>query len=180
MCSRLTLSKSNCGCCFSVTQPCPVLCDPVDCSTPSFPVLYYLLEFVQTHVHWISDAIQPSHPLLPPPPLAPSLSRNQCLFQSVGSSHQVAKVLELQPQPQSLQWIFRTDFLWDWLVWSFCSPRDSQGSSPTPQFKSINYSVLSLLYGLTLTSIHDYWKNHSFDYMDLCWQSNVSAFQYVV
>ena len=70
MCSRLTLSKSNCGCCFSVTQPCPVLCDPVDCSTPSFPVLYYLLEFVQTHVHWISDVIQPFHTLLPPSPPA--------------------------------------------------------------------------------------------------------------
>ena len=55
-------------------------------------------------------------------------------------------------------------------------PRDSQESSPTPQFKSNNFSVLSLLYSPTLTSIHDYWKNHSFDYMDLCWQSNVSAF----
>ena len=61
-----------------------------------------------------------------------------------------------------LQWIFRTDFLWDWLVWSPCSPRDSQESSPV-QYKSISSSVLSFLYGLTLTSIHDYWKNNSFD-----------------
>ena len=67
-----------------------------------------------------------------------------------------------------------------WLVWSPCCPRDSQVSSPTPQFKSINYSALSSLYGPTLTSIHDYWKNHSFDYMELCWQSNVSAFSYAV
>ena len=63
-----------------------------------------------------------------------------------------------------------------WTGWICCSPRDSQESSPTPQFKSINYSVLSFLYSPTLTSIHDYWKNHSLDYTDLCWQSNVSAF----
>ena len=76
--------------------------------------------------------------------------------------HQVVKVVELQLQHQSFQWIFRVDFLQDWLVWSSCSPRDSQESSPAPQFKSINSSVLSLLYGPTLISIHDYWKNHSF------------------
>ena len=63
-------------------------------------------------------------------------------------------------QHKSFQWIFRVDFLSDWLVWLPCSPRNSQESSPTPQFKSINSSVLSLLYGSTLTSIHDYWKNH--------------------
>ena len=63
-----------------------------------------------------------------------------------------------------------------WTVRSLCSPRDSQESSPTPQFKSINFSVLSFLHSPTLTSIHDHWKNHSFDQMDLCWQSNVSAF----
>ena len=64
----------------------------------------------------------------------------------------------------------------NWLVWSPCSPKDSQESSKAPQFKSINSSVLSLLYGPTLTSIHDYWKNHSFYYMDLCQQSNISTF----
>ena len=64
----------------------------------------------------------------------------------------------------------------NWLVWSPCNPRDSQESSPTPQFKSINSSVLSFLYGPTLTSICDYWEDHSFDYTELCWQSNVSAF----
>ena len=61
-------------------------------------------------------------------------------------------------------------------VWSSCRPRDSQESSPTPQFKSIDSSMLSLLCGPTLTSVHSYWKNHSFDYMDPCWQSNVSVF----
>ena len=63
----------------------------------------------------------------------------------------------------------------DWLVWSPCSPRDSQESSPTPQFKSINSSALILLYGPTLTSVLGYWENHSLDFTDLCWQSDVSA-----
>ena len=71
-------------------------------------------------------------------------------FQWVSSSHKVAKVLEFQLQHQSFQWIFRTDFLYDGLVWSPCSPRDSQESSPTPQFKSINSSALNFLYGPTM------------------------------
>ena len=66
------------------------------------------------------------------------------------------------------------------LVGSPCSPRDSQESSPAPQFKSINSSALSFLHSPTLTSIHDHWKNHSFDYTDLRWQSSVSAFQYAI
>ena len=98
-----------------------------------------------------------------PSPPAFYLSQHQGLYQWVGSLHQVARELELYPQHQSFQWIFRVHFLYDWLVWSPCCPRDSQESSPTPQFKSINSLVLSTLYGSTLTSIHDYWKNHSFD-----------------
>ena len=84
------------------------LCDPMNCSTQDFPVLY-LPEFAQTHVHWVSDAIQPAHPLLPPFPPALNHSQHQGLFQRVGSSYQVAKVLQLQHQ--SFQWIFRADFL---------------------------------------------------------------------
>ena len=152
----------QCCCCCSLAKSCPTLCDPVDCSRPGFPVLHYLPEFAQTHVHWVSDAIQPSHPLSPSS-LALSLSQHQGLFQWVSFSHQVARVLELQLQHQSFQWIFRTEFLYSWLVWSPCSPRDSQESSPTLQFKSINSSVLSFLYCPTLTSIHDHWKKHSFD-----------------
>ena len=72
-----------------------------------------------------------------------------------------------QLQHQSFQWIFRIDFLKDGLVWSPCSPRDSQESSPAPHFESINSLVLSLLYGPALTSIHDYWKNHTFDYLNI-------------
>ena len=152
------------------------LCDPMNYSTLGFPVFHYLLEFAQTHIHWVSDAIQPSH-LLPPPSLpAFNLSQNLGLFQWVSPSQQVAKLLELQLQHQPFQWIFRVDFLSEWLVWSPCSPRDSQEFSPAPQFKSTNSSALSLLYGPNLISIHDHWKNHSFDYTDLCWQSDVSAF----
>ena len=73
--------------CFSVTKSCPTPCDPMDCSPPGFPVLHYLLELAQTHVHWVGDAIQPSHPLLPPSPLALNLSQHQALFQWVNCSH---------------------------------------------------------------------------------------------
>ena len=97
-------------CCCSVAKLCLTLSDPMDCSTPGFPVLHYLPEFAQTHVHWVSDAIQPSHPLSSPSP-AFNLSQHQGLFQWVSFSHQVAKGLELQLQHQSFQWIFRTDFL---------------------------------------------------------------------
>ena len=121
------------------------------CSMPGFPVFHHLLEFAQMHVHWVSDAIQLSHPLAPPPPLAFSLSQHQGLFQWVGSSHQVAKLLEFQLQHQPFQWIFRVDFLYDWLLCSPCHPRDSLESSPAPQFESINSSVLSLLYVCTWT-----------------------------
>ena len=96
--------------------------------------LLCLPEFAQIHVHWVHDAIQPSHPLSPPSP-AFYLSQHQGLLQWVGSSNQVADVLELQHQ--SFQWIFRTNFLDDGLVGSPCTPRDSQESSQTPQFKSI-------------------------------------------
>ena len=104
----------------------------------------------------ISSSVDPSPPAL-------NLSQHWGLFKWVSSLHQVAKVLEFQLQHQSFQWIFRTDFLQNGLVGSPCSPRDSQESSPTTQFKSINSSVLSFLYSPTLTSIHDYWKNHSLD-----------------
>ena len=87
------------------------LCGPMDCSTPGFPVLHCLLGFTLIHVYWVSDAIHPSHPLSSPSPPSFNLSQHQGLFQWVSSSHQVAKVLELGPQHQSLQWIFRTHFL---------------------------------------------------------------------
>ena len=85
------------------------------------------------------------------------------LFQGVSFLHQVAKVLKFQLQHQSFPWIFWTDFLWDGLGGSPCYPGDSEESPPTPQFKSINSSAFSFLYSSTLTSINDYWKNHSFN-----------------
>ena len=121
----------------------------MNCSTPGLSVHHQLLESTQTHVHWVGDAIQPSHPLPSPSPPTFNLSQNQGLFKWDPSSHQGAKVLEFQLQHQSFQWIFRTDLL---------AVQGTQEYSPTPQFKSINSLSLSFLYSPTLTSIHDYWK----------------------
>ena len=106
----------------SVDQSCPTLCGSMNCSTPGLPVYHQLLEFTQIHVHRVSDAIQPSHPLSSPSPPAPNPSQHQSLLQWVNSLHEVAKVLEFQLQHQSFQWIFRTGFLQDGLVGSPCSP----------------------------------------------------------
>ena len=121
----------------------------MDFSTPGFAVLHHLPELAQTHVHWFGDAIQPSHPPLSPSPPAFNVSQLR-VFSSESA-------LCIRWPSSSRWWSFSSsispsneysgiDFLWDWLVWSFCSPRDSQGSSPTPQFKSINSSVLSFLH----------------------------------
>ena len=119
--------------------------------------LHYLPEFGQTHVHWVSDVIKPSHPLLPPSPFVFNCFQNQSLFQWADSSHQVAKVL-LELQHQFFQWIFRVDFLYEWLAWSPFCPMDSQKSSPAPQFESINSLALTFLYDPTPTSVHGSWK----------------------
>ena len=95
----------------SVAQLCLTLCDPMDCRMPGLLVHHQLLEFTQTHVHWVGDAIQLFHPLSSPSPPAFYLSQHQGLFKWVSSSHQVAKILELQLQHQSFQWTPRTDFL---------------------------------------------------------------------
>ena len=114
----------------------------MDCSTPGFPTIHHLLELAHTLVHWVGDAIQPSHPLSSASPPTFNLSQHQGLFQWVSSLHQV---LEFQLQHQSFQWIFRTDFLLDWLVGSPCSPRDSQEFSNITiqkhQFFSIQLSL---------------------------------------
>ena len=152
------------------------LCDLMDCSTLGFSVHHQLPEFAQTHVHQVGDAIQPSNPLSSPSP-PPSIFPNIRVFSNEST-------LRIR-WPKHWSFSFSVSpsneysgliFLQDGLVGSPCNSRDSQESSPTPQFKSINSSVLSFLHSPTLTSIHDYWKNHSLDQMDLCWQSNVSAF----
>ena len=103
-------------CVFSVSPLCIIksymtLCDPLDCSTPDSPALHYLPEFAQIHVHWVDDVAWPSHSLPFPSPYAIDLSQHQDLFQRVDSSHQMAKVLELELQHQSFQWLVRVDFL---------------------------------------------------------------------
>ena len=146
----------------SVTQSCPTLCDPMDWNMPGFPVItnyQSLLKLMSVKLVMPSNHLilsSSSHPTI-------NLSQHQGPFQWVGSLPQVGQVLEFQLQQQSFQWIFRTDLLENGLVGSPCSPRDSQKSSPTPQFKSINSSGLSFLYSSTLTSIHDDSENHSLD-----------------
>ena len=109
--SQCTVLNCQCISGGEVTQSCPTLCDPMDCSMPGFPVHHQLPELTQTQVHRIDDAIQPSHPLSSPSLPAFSLSQHQGLFKWVSSLHQVAKVLQFQLQHQSFQRIFRTDFL---------------------------------------------------------------------
>ena len=118
MCWALTLTQALVECSYtqkvlfsSVTQSCPILCDPMNRSTPDLPVHYQLPEITQTQVHRVGDVIQPYHPLSSPSPPAPNPSQHQGLFQRVSSSHEVAKVLEFQLQHQSFQWTPRTDLL---------------------------------------------------------------------
>ena len=146
----------------SVTQSGLTLCDPVDCNIPGLPIPHQLPEFTQTQVHWVGDTIQPSHPLLSPSLLAFHLSSIR-----VFSNESALRIR----WPKD--WIFSFNISPSnehpglsplvWTGWISLLPKDSQESSPTPQFKSINSSAFRFLYSPTLTSIHDYWKNHSFD-----------------
>ena len=129
----------------------------------------------QTHVHWVGEAIQPSHPLSFPSPPAFNLSQHQGLFQRAIFSHQVPKYwsfrFSINP---SNDYSGLISFRIDWL--DLLAVQGTLKISPTPHFKSIRSLVLSFLCSPALTSIHDYWKKHSFDYTNLCRQSNVSAF----
>ena len=162
-------------CCYSVSQSWISLCDAMDCSTPGLPVLHQLPEFTQIHVQWVGDAIQPSHLLSSPSPPALNLSQLQGIFQWVSSSHQVAKVLKLSfsisPSNEHTGLIS--------LGWTDWTSLQSEGLSrvfPNTTVQKHWFFVVKPFYGPPLISIHDYWKNHSFDYMKLFWQSNVSAF----
>ena len=141
----------------SVTQLCPTLCDPMGCSTPGFPVHHQLLEPAQTHVHGVGDAIQLSHPLSSPCPPAFNLSQHQSLL-CIRWPKYWSFSFSISP---SNEYSGLISFRVDWL--DLLAVQGTLKSSPTPQFKSINSSMLSLLCGSTLTSIHDYWKKHSFD-----------------
>ena len=141
------------ACCCLVTKSCPTLCDPMNCSTPGFPVLHHLLELAQTRVHWVRDTIQPSHPLSshsPPalhPPQDQSFFPMSWLFASCGQSIGASASTSVLPRLIS----FRVD-------WSPCILGDSQESSLEPRFESISSSALSFLDSPALTSVHDYWK----------------------
>ena len=145
----------------SVAQSCPTLCGPMNCSTPGLPVHHQLPEFTQAHVHQVSDHSAISSSVVPfsscpqSLPVSGSFPMSQLFTwggQSIGVSASPS-VLPMNTQDWSL----------GGLVGSPCSPRDSQESFPTPQFKSINSLALSFLHSPTLTSIHDHWKNHSLD-----------------
>ena len=146
----------------SVTQSCPSLCDPMNPSTPGFPVHHQLPEFTQTHVHRVGDANQPSHlcrPLLLLPPIPPSIR----VFSNESSLHMRwpkywSFSFSVSP---SNEYPGLISFRMDWL--DLLAVQGTHESSPTPQFKSINSSTLSFLHSPTLTSIHDHWKNHSLD-----------------
>ena len=161
----------------SVAQLCPTLCYPMNCSMPGLPVHHQLPEFTQTCVHGVSDAIQPSHPLSSPSPPTFSLSHPASgsfpmsqFFASGGQS--IGASASTSVLPLNIQdW-----FPLGWTGWiSLQSKGPSRVTSNTTVQKH-HSSALSFLYNPTLTSIHDYWKNHSFDYMYFCRQSNVSTF----
>ena len=152
-----------CCWCFSVTKLCPTLCDPIDYGTPGLPVPHHLLEFAQVHVNLIGEAIQPSH-LLSPLLLLPSFFPSIRVFSSELSLHirwpkHWSFSFSISPSNEYLGLI---SFRMDWL--DLLAVQGTVKSLPQHySSKAINSLALSFLYSPTLTSIHDYWKNHSFD-----------------
>ena len=148
----------------SIAQLCPTVCDPTNRSMPGLPVHHHLPEFTQTHVHRVRDAIQHlilCRPLLLLPPNPPSIrvfsnESSLCMRWPKYWSFSFS-IIPSKEIPGLIS------FRMDWLDLLAVQGTHSQKSSPTPQFKSINSSVLSLLHSPTLTSIHDHWKNHSLD-----------------
>ena len=160
----------------SVTQSCLTLCKPMDCSTPGFPVHHQIPEHTQTHVHWVSDTIQPSHPLLSPPPPVFNLSQHQGLFKSVSSSHQVAKVLEFQVSISPFnEYSGLISLRINWFdllaVQGTLKSLLQHHSSKASILQRSVFFMVQLSHASMTTG-----KNHSFDYRDLCQQSNVFAF----
>ena len=148
----------------------------MDCSTPGFPVHYQLPELAETHVHRVSDAIQPSHPLSSPSPPDFSLSQHQGLFQGISSLHQVAKLLEFSASVSVLPMNTQDWFPLGWTGWISLQSKGLSRvfSNTTVQKHQFFGTQLSLW---SNSHIHTWlWQNHSFDQMDLCWQSNVSTF----
>ena len=148
----------------SVAQSCPTLCDPMDFSKPGFPVHHQKLsELAQTHVHWVTDAIQPSHPLLSPSPPTFNLSQHQGLFKWVSSSHQVAKVLEFQLRHQSFPMKIQDWFPLGRSGWISLQSKELSRVFSNTTFQKHQFFSAQFLYGLALTYIHDQWKKHNLD-----------------
>ena len=147
-------------------------------STSGFPVHHQLPELAQTHAHQVSDAIYLilCCPLLLLPSILPSIRvfSNESVFHIRWTKYWSSS---FSTSPSN-EYTGLISFRIDWFDLLAVQGTLKSLSSPTPKFKSINSSALSFLYGPTLTSIHDHWKNHSLDYTNLCWQSNVSAFEY--
>ena len=147
----------------SVTESCLTACNPMNCSMPGLPVHRQLPEFTQTHIHRVSDAIQPSHPLLSPllllpiPPSIRDFSNESTLHMMWPKNWSFSFSIIPSKEHPGL-----TSFRMDWLD-LLAVHETLKESSPTPQFKSINSSALGFLHSPTLTSIHDHWKNHSLD-----------------
>ena len=161
--------------CCSMAKSCPILCDPTDCSTLGFTVLHYLPEFAEIPVHWIDDAIQPSHPLSPSSLPALNLSQHQGLFQQVSSSHQVAKVLELQLHHQSSKdnselISFRIDLL---TVQGTLKRLLQHHNSKASILQHSTFFMVQLLHPYMTTGKTIALTIH----MDLCQQSDVFAFK---
>ena len=144
-----------------VAHSCPALCDPMDCSTPGFSVYHQLPELAQTPVHRVDDVIQQFHPLSSPSPPTFNLSQCQGLSNESVLHKKWPKYWSFSISPSN-EYSGFISFRVDWFD-LLAVQGHSQEPSPTPQFKSINSSALSFLYSPTLTSIHDYWKNYSFD-----------------
>ena len=158
-----TISLDSMFCCCLVTPSCLTLCDPMDCGTPRFPILHHLPELTQIHVHRVSDAIQPSHPLSSPSPPAFSLSQHQGLFQWVSSSHQVAKSIGASGSASVLPVNIQDWFPWGWTGLISLQSKGLSKVFSSTQFRIISSLVLSLLYGPALISVQDCWKNQTFD-----------------
>ena len=161
----LQSSQDPYGCsvpCSSVAQSCLTLCDPMNCSTPGLPVHHQLLEFTQTHVHRVSDAIQPSHPLSSPSPPIPNPSPHQSLSNKSTLCMRWPKYwsfsFSISP---SKEYPGLISFRMDWL--DLLAVQGTLKNLLQRQFQSINSSALSFLHSPTLTPIHDHWKNHSLD-----------------
>ena len=165
-------------CCCSVTQSCLTVCDSMDCSMPVFPALHYLPEVAQTHVHWVSDAIQSSRPLsklLLLPSIFPSIRA----FLNESTLHirwRKSWSFSFSISPSN-EYSGLISFRIDWLdLFAVQGTLKSLLQHLNSKASILASKGLSLLYGPTHTSVHNYWKNHSFNLTDLCQQGDISAF----